>query len=122
MAKMIRHSQFLGALAAALLVGSAAYAAQDPFDGLILYEDLNDYTDVAPGLSKGVSGEIGTGYSFNILLDEAYVEYQSGDAVALQHDQQVREEAEIAAFEVGGGSASDVSLPWELDGVRAVYE
>lgn len=122
MAKMIRHSQLLGALAAALLAGSAAYAAQDPFDGLILYEDLNDYTDVHPGLADGVSAEQGTGYTFNILLDEAYVDYQTEDVVALQHEQQVREEAEIAAFELGGAPSSDVEVPWELDGAKAIYE
>jgi len=122
MAKMIRPSQLLGALAAALLAGSAAYAAQDPFDGLILYEDLNDYTDVPPGLADGVSAEQGTGYTFNILLDEAYVDYQTEDVVALQHEQQVREEAEIAAFELGGAPSSDVEVPWELDGAKAIYE
>lgn len=109
----MKRSRLWAPVLAMALAGSAASAAQDPFDGLILYEDLNDYSDVDPRHAEGVSAETGPGYTFNILLDEAYVEYQTDEALAHQRDQQAQGHAEFAAFE----SSREPSIvhPWQLN-------
>ena len=108
----MKKSRLWGPVLAMALAGSAASAAQDPFDGLILYEDLNDYTDVDTRHADGVSAETGRGYSVNILLDEAYMEYQADEVIAHQREQQARGHTEFAAFE--SGRQSSLVLPWEL--------
>ncbi len=104
----MKQSQNLTAIAAALVLGLAAAQASASDQGLIDTQAINDYSDPVSA-PEGTRADSGTGYTVQVILDEAYFDYDSNDPAA-HREGGALERAEFAAFEPG----THDPVAWEL--------
>jgi hypothetical protein len=102
-------SVITGAIGLALGLASVQVSASDK--GLIDSQAINDYTDpVSVPAPQGAGADRTAGYEIQVILDEAYFDYDSFDIAAYRQGGSRLEQTEFAAFEPGAHNP----LAWEL--------
>ena len=116
--KTMNRQPTLIAMALGLTLGTTvaytpAYAEYDTD-----YEISSVYDAAVKNIPYSASASVsrGGGYRTEILLDEAYHEYQSGEIATYEADLVDLEQTEIAAFEASEPSTLPSVIPWQLSG------
>lgn len=94
-------------LGASVAMSGAQAGVGQPFS---LQEAINDYSSVNVQTAEPMSSRTATGYTYDILLDEAFADYQSDVVAADQADRDNMESAEFAMFEPA--SRSSLTRSW----------
>ncbi len=109
----MKSSKNLTAIAGALFLGLATAQASASDRGIILDEAIDDYSDpVSAPEPRDVGRDSTAGYQIQVILDEAYFDYDSNDIAAYRESGggSQLEQAEFAVFEPGASTRR----PWEL--------
>jgi len=104
-------------LLAALSAGTlfSALAINATAGEIILHEAIDDYSPVSEGSFDSTPQATPSGYQVNIVLDEAYHDYDGSQVMAFNDDMVALEQTEIAAFEYGGTAREKTVFPWVIE-------
>jgi hypothetical protein len=104
-------------LLAALGAGTlfSALAINATAGEIILHEAIDDYSPVSESKFDRTPQATRSGYQVNIVLDEAYHDYDGSQVMAFNYDMDALEQTEIAAFEYGDTTREKTVFPWVIE-------